>query len=388
MGTASTLRLINRSTVFGAIRDRAPVSRAQIARLTSISAPTVSSIVADLLQDGYLRELPVAPSEGGRPPRLLAFSDQVAYVGCDLSASEAMHVGFVSLADEITSVRSLDYGGRAPDPERVVELMATEVQAWLDEHPGARIRGVGVGAPGATDVASGLVHWAPNLGWREVPLADLVARRLGVPAVVDNDVNLALLGEVNQGVATQARHAALVSFRDGVGGAVLIDGHLYRGRGDAGEVGYMVTRWPDAEQVHHFGSTERRLSELLSTEGERRGLDVSPLGHETGALVRLLLDANGELVVRARVRRALTESIAALLASIVALLDPEVIVLSGWIETLPATHLAEIEEAISRLVQSVPPLRISELGSTATLVGAGISANRLATELTSVVGAR
>ena len=73
-----------------------------------------------------------------------------------------------------------------------------------------------MGAPGATDVATGIVQWAPNLGWRDVHLAELVSRRLDIPTVVDNDVNLALVGEVNQGVAAQAEHAVLISFRDGV----------------------------------------------------------------------------------------------------------------------------------------------------------------------------
>lgn len=389
MGTPSTLRLLNRTMVFEAIRTHAPVSRAEIARLTSISAPTVSSIVADLLKDGYLRELPDASSDGGRPPRLLVFSEDVAYVGCDLSTSNTMRVGFVNLSDEVTSARSLDYHGESPDPEHLVELLAGEIDAWLGDHGvGGQIRGIGVGAPGATDVTTGVVHWAPNLGWREVHLAELVSYRLGIPTVVDNDVNLALVGEVNQGVASQAKHAALVSFRDGVGGAVLIDGRLYRGRGDAGEVGYLVTSWPGAEPVHSFGATERRIAELLAAECEAKGLDAASLGQETTALVSLLLTDDGELVLRPNTKRALIRVVASQLASIVALLDPEVIVLSGWIENLPKNTLVELEEAIDQLVPSVPPLRLSELGFTATIAGAGISAHRASTELTSVIQAR
>jgi predicted NBD/HSP70 family sugar kinase len=388
MGAPSTIRLLNRTMVFEAIRSNAPVSRAQIARLTSISAPTVSSIVSDLLDDGYVRELPGGSSDGGRPPRLLVFSEDVAYVGCDLSTSNAIRVGFVNLSDEVTSARSLEYHGESPDPEYVIELLAGEVQSWLRERgAGGRIRGVGVGAPGATDVAAGVVHWAPNLGWREVPLAELVSRRLNVPTVVDNDVNLALVGEVNQGVASQAKHAALVSFRDGVGGAVLIDGRLYRGRGDAGEVGYMVTRWPGVEPVHRFGSTERQIAELLADECESRGFDMSSRRQETTALISTLLTDEGDLVLRSSTKRALIKAVASLLASIVALLDPEVIVLSGWIENLPEPDLAELEEAIDRLVPSAPPLRVSELGFTATIAGAGISAHRASAELASLVQA-
>jgi predicted NBD/HSP70 family sugar kinase len=375
--------------VFETIRANAPISRAEIARLTTISPPTVSSIVADLLDDGLLRELPVSASDGGRPPRLLAFSDDVVYVACDLSTSNVMRIGFVNLGDQVASVRSLDYHGESADPELVARRLAEEIGVWLgDRGHGAQVRGIGVGAPGVTDISTGVVRWAPNLGWRDVPLAGLIADRVGIQTVVDNDVNLALVGEVNQGVASNAQHAVLVSFRDGVGGAVLIDGRLYRGRGDAGEVGYMVTRWPEVEQVRSFGSTERRIAELMAEECKARGIDVSALEHETNTMVNLLLDGGEELVLRSRRERELTRLIASLVASIVALLDPEVIVLSGWIENLPATRLAQIREATGRLVESVPPLRVSELGYTATLAGAGISAHRASTDMTSVVHAR
>jgi glucokinase len=381
--------LLNRTMVFEAIRANAPISRAEIARLTSISPPTISAIVADLLADGYLRELPEASSDGGRPPRLLVFSEDVAYVGCDLSTSNTMRVGFVNLSDQVTDVRSLDYHGESPDPEHVVELLAGEIETWVADRGGeGQIRGIGVGAPGATDVAAGVVHWAPNLGWREVHLADLISQRMDVPTVVDNDVNLALVGEVNQGVATQAKHAALISFRDGVGGAILIDGRLYRGRGDAGEVGYMVTNWPGAGPLHSFGATERSIAELLAGECQARGFDAAPLQQEMVALVDGLLSDQGELVLQPDVNRELIKVIASLLASIVALLDPEVIVLSGWIESLPQNTLAELEKAVGELVPSVPPLRLSELGSTATIAGAGISAHRASTELASVIQAR
>jgi glucokinase len=375
--------------VFEAIRSHAPVSRAEIARLTSISAPTISAIVGDLLEDGYLRELPDAASDGGRPPRLLAFSEDVAYVGCDLSSSNTMRVGFVNLSDQVTRVRSLDYHGESPDPEHVVELLAGEIETWVRDHGAeGQIRGIGVGAPGATDVATGVVHWAPNLGWREVHLAELISRRLDIPTVVDNDVNLALVGEVNQGGATQVKHAALVSFRDGVGGAILIDGRLYRGRGDAGEVGYMVTSWPGAKPLHTFGATERSIAGLLAGECQLRGFDVALLKQETIALISRMLNDKGELILRADTNRELIKVISSLLASIVALLDPEVIVLSGWIESLPKSTLAELEEAVGQLVPSVPPLRLSELGSTATIAGAGICAHRASTELASVIQTR
>jgi glucokinase len=376
--------------VLAGIRANAPVSRAEIGRLTSVSAPTVSSIVAELLAQGIVGELPAGASEGGRPPRLLVFSDNVLYVGCDLSTSGVIRLGLVNLRDEVIDVRSVDYPESPPDPHHVVELIATHVEGWLEHRGcGARVEGIGIGAPGVTDVERGVVHWAANLSWSEVPLADLVGVRLGIPTVVDNDVNLALLGEVSQGVACSTRHAVLASFRDGVGGAVLIDGRLYRGRGAAGEIGYLVTTWPGAEPLREFGASERRIKTLLRDELAARGEGGDASDLEMTALVSRLLTDEGEFALSPGTERALAETIASCLASVVALLDPEIVVLSGWIENLSERQLGEISDALSLLVpSSVPPLRLSELGPTATLAGAGISAHRASMHLAEVVRAR
>ena len=117
-------------------------------------------------------------------------------------------------------------------------------------------------------------------------------------------------------------------------------------------------------------------------------MDTASLKQETMALVDLLLGDDSELALRARTTRVLIRVVASLVASIVALLDPEVMVLSGWIERLPKATLVDIEDAIAQLVPSVPPLRLSDLGFTATIAGAGISAHRAFTEMTSVIQAR
>jgi glucokinase len=395
MGTPSTLRLLNRTVVFDAMRAHAPVSRAEIARLTSISAPTVSAIVNDLVAEGFVRELPPnlsegSKSDGGRPPRLLVFSEDIRYLGCDLSASDAMRVGLVNLSDRVTEMRTVEYAATPPNPEQIVELLGRALADWESGRGGgARIRGIGVGVPGVTDVESGVVQSAPSFAWRNVALGDMITARLGIQTVVENDVNLALIGEVHQGVAKNARHAALVSFREGVGGAVLIDSRLYRGRGAAGEVGYLVTDWRPTEDLRGFGATELRLSGLLADECKARNLDFTAETLASSILISHLLAGESELVLRPSTKRSLTQTIASLLASVVALLDPEVVVLSGWIESLTKSHVAEIQKELDRLVPSRrPALRVSQLGSTATLAGAGITAHRAATEFASLIPER
>jgi glucokinase len=379
------MRIVNRTLVVEAIRRHAPISRADIARLTSISAPTVSSIVSDLIASGLVRDAQSTESEGGRPPRLLTFSERAFYVGCDLSTSKVMRVGLVNLNYEVVDVQSVAYEDATPDPALIVDLLAQYVEREAAARGG--IQAVGIGAPGVTEVEIGKVRWAPTLGWRDVELAQLLTARLKLPVVVDNDVNLALIGEVNQGAASRAKDAVFVSFRDGVGGAILIDGRLYRGRGGAGEVGYLVTGEAHAQapDFRAFGFTERRIFDLLAAECRAQGIDASRYDLETQALASLLLTAGGDLVLSAEARASLIQTIAAGLASISALLDPEAIVLTGWIEALGQDFLADVARAVGAFVSPVPLLRYSELGPVAVIAGAAISAGLAATEVAEVV---
>jgi predicted NBD/HSP70 family sugar kinase len=380
----STMRMVNRTLVMRSIRERAPVSRAQIARLTSMSAPTVSAIVNDLIAEGLVDEVVATASEGGRPPRLLTFSDEVFYVGCDLSTSNVATLGLMTLSDVVIHSESVRYEDGAADPLYIGRVIRDYAKRQAEARHG-RIWAVGIGVPGVTDVESGHVRWAPTLGWRDVDLKALLEARLEVPVVVDNDVNLALIGEVNQGAANQAQRAVFVAFEDGVGGAILIDGRLYRGGGGAGEVGYLVTGAAGNADFRPFGFMEQRLFDILASECRTRGIDVSLYHMQTQALANLLLLDEDSRPLSSKTRSRVVEAVAAALASIAALLDPETIVLTGWIVYLGDTFLGEIQSALRRLVDSAPPLRHSKLGPLAVVVGAAIEARRASTESAQVL---
>ncbi len=106
---------------------------------------------------------------------------------------------------------------------------------------GAAVSGVGCGAPGPLDTRRGIVLLTPNLGWKDLPLRDLLARELGLPAAIDNDANCAVFGEWWIGAAKGARHAIGVTIGTGIGGGLILDGQLYHGASDcAGEIGHIT----------------------------------------------------------------------------------------------------------------------------------------------------
>ena len=374
LGRPDTMRIVNRTVVMDTIREQGAVSRAGIARLTSISAPTVSAIVADLVREGLVRELEQERSNLGRPGRLLAFNENAWYVGCDLSLRGTVQLGLVNMRDHIVEVDAHDYEPTSTHPNDVVEVIASYIER-LSNRTEIRVRGVGVGSPGLTDVEHGVVRWAPALGWKNVCLAELLNARLDIPVVVDNDVNLALIGEVNQGVASHARDAVFVAFADGIGGALLINGQLYRGHGGAaGEVGYVVTdTLLHGQGARPLGLLEQRFFDLLSSDCQARGIKTAGMEHEMSVLVNALRNDDAELELHPPTRESMIATLGAALASVTALLDPEVIVLGGWIRLLGDDLLAQLASGPGILGAGRPALRFSKLGGEAVIAGGAVS---------------
>jgi predicted NBD/HSP70 family sugar kinase len=386
-GRPETLRVINRTAILDALRQHAPISRAELARFTSISAPTVSAIVEVIMAEGLVREVGPGDSGTGRRPTLFALNPNAVHVGVDLSTSGIVRIGLVGLADQLVRVDEIEYETGDASPDAVTELIARYIRDVREaDTEGLHVLAIGAGAPGITDVETGVVQWAPALGWREVALAEMLRAQTDLPVRIDNDVNLALIGEVNQGAALQARHALFVLFREGVGGALLADGRLYRGRGGAGEVGYLVSGRVDRDaDLSVFGFTEDRLLSVLAEQCARRGIGIHGHARHAEIVAGLLLDEDGALRLDADLHATVVEVVAAALASSAALLDPEAIVLAGWIEALGPSILEELSEHVARLAPAPATLRFSELGPNSVLVGAGLEARRVSTESAVVV---
>lgn len=127
--------------------------------------------------------------------------------------------------------------------EQVLDRMEATVAAVLDQAGVDRdlVRGVGLGVPGPVDYKGGLLHHAPNLGWRDVPLGEIMSQRLGLPVHMDNDANLAALGEYRYGAGQGRAPMIYITVSTGVGGGLVLEGHIYHGAtGGAGEIGHMT----------------------------------------------------------------------------------------------------------------------------------------------------
>ncbi|MCL6612500.1 MAG: ROK family protein [Peptococcaceae bacterium] len=160
-------------------------------------------------------------------------------VGVDLGGTK-IYTALADLRGRILAEARVPTGA-AGGPEAVMERIAETVRRVLGEVGGAAPAAVGIGSPGMPDPATGAVYSSPNLGWDGVPLKKRMEEILGAPVLVDNDANLAALGEYSFGAGQGARHMAYVTVSTGIGGGLILDGRIYRGAGGgAGEIGHMV----------------------------------------------------------------------------------------------------------------------------------------------------
>jgi len=163
------------------------------------------------------------------------------FVGVDLGGTKIL----AGVFDE--KLNCLGRNKMSTKPERganeVIERIARSVRDAVDECDldFKQLRAVGVGAPGAIDVAAGRVIFAPNLQWQDVPLKKILEKELGVPVSIENDGNSAMLGVFEAELQSKPRHVIGIFIGTGIGGGIIIDGKLYSGfNGTAGEIGHMV----------------------------------------------------------------------------------------------------------------------------------------------------
>ena len=235
----NTIRDINRQIVLNYIREREPISRAEIAREADLQRSTISAIVEALATEGLVEEVGAGESTGGRRPTLLR-----------LRTKEAIAIG-VAVTPTCTTVATSDLAGRIieqrefptdPDPDKTLGAVIALVREFSAKNNGS-IEAVGVSIPGLVDPATGNAVYVPYFKWRDIHVAKGISAAVGLPVIIDNDANAVALAELWFGrpEVSDARDFILVLVAEGVGTGIIFDGQVYRGqRGAAGEFGHMV----------------------------------------------------------------------------------------------------------------------------------------------------
>ncbi|MEV6138019.1 ROK family transcriptional regulator [Nocardia sp. NPDC051990] len=380
IGNPQLLRTMNERLLLDRLRVHGPSSRGELAKASGLSKPTVSAALSGLEEAGLVR---LVGSLSGRPGPTTAIYDVNVRAGVVAGVDIGRHWvrlaiadlrgDFIARSDIRNSARS------AVDLVRRVRTLAHRVAAdaeidWTAVHYAV------IGSPGVLNSATGRLDYAPNLpGWGRAGLVGQLRDALEVESAIENDINLAAVGELTSGAGVGVRNFVLVSIGTGVGMGIVINGELYVGStGAAGEVSFLPAAEVDAppDDARQRGMTETVAAAGGVTRNARQA-GMSPASAKEIFAAAVAGDARARSVVEAEGRR-----IGALITAVAAILDPELVVLGGGI----GHNVDLLGDSIARRMAELGPLRprivASTLGDDGVLTGAvsralGVARDRL-----------
>jgi predicted NBD/HSP70 family sugar kinase len=360
----SLLRELGEQAVLEVIFREGPVTRPEIAAATGLSKPTVGAAVARLDQAGMIRATGPQHGRRGRSPMAYVVRDNAGFVvgvdigGTNIRAGAADIFGEPIYDEQQPTVHG---GGRA------LAAQLTEVATRAVEHARAtheRLLAVGISTPGIVDRATGRVRLAYNVSPDGMldPLGPIVGR-FGVPVLIDNNINLAALGEKSFGLARGVSTMVFIGVGAGVGMGIIMGDELVRGaHGGAGEIGYLPLVGDPFDPRH-------KLHGGLEDEVGAAGILAAYGGDDAGS-AQEVFERAGRGDGRAReVVGHVAARLGAAIATVCAILDPELVVLGGGIGSSPLL-LSPIRGAAAALVPMTARIETSRLGDRAALQGA------------------
>lgn len=267
--TTSLLRLINQRAVFAEIFRLGKASRPELAQVTGLSKPTISMALADLERARLVRPVGLRTGGTGRAALLYEIRPEAGWVLAADIGRTTVRLALADLVGDVVVRRQEPSAARSYDGLlRQLERLAAEVVAEAGLAPGDVTVTV-FGTPGIHDKESGALRLAPGLpGWERPGAVDALAGVTGSPCTVENDVDLAAVGEGAYGLGKGVSHFVLVSIGTGVGMGVMIDGGLYRGaRGAAGEISHLPMGVPEGADGQGPGRGRGEFESVASADG-------------------------------------------------------------------------------------------------------------------------
>ncbi|MFD5545537.1 ROK family transcriptional regulator [Streptomyces goshikiensis] len=389
-GTPSLLRAMNDRAALELLLTHGPLSRTRIGHLTGLSKPTASQLLARLEDAGLVV---ATGTDGGRPgpsAQLYALNPRAAHVGGLDVTPERVLAAVADLTGAVVGSFELPYKEGAGAVEQVTEALGEAVKAAGLQR--SDLHRLVIATPGAFDPQTGRLRYASHLpGWHSPTLLDELAAALPMPVEYENDVNLAAIAEQRLGAARGHEDFVLLWNEEGLGAALVLGGRLHRGwTGGAGEVGFLpVPGHPLVRQVTRAntgGYQELAGVQVLPRLAAELGIEATP-GATPPDAPHGPHAPHGPLVAEAvaLLRRAAAEPegpylrflqsyatvLATGLASLVAVLDPEVVVLSGAVITAGGDPLRALLEAeLGELAPARPRLVAGQVRERPVLRGA------------------
>ncbi|MDV7221268.1 ROK family transcriptional regulator [Streptomyces prunicolor] len=378
-GTPRVLRAMNDRAALDLLLEHGPLSRTRIGKLTGLSKPTASQLLARLEAAGLVLATGTSEGRPGPNAQLYVVNPSAAYAaGLDVTP-ERIRAAVADVTGRTVGEFELAAPGRRP-AQPVVRQVTDALDGAVKAAGLARddVHRLVIGTPGAFDPNTGRLRYASHLpGWHSPALLDELAAALPMPVEYENDVNLVAIAEQRLGAARGHGDFVLLWNEGGLGAALVLGGRLHRGwTGGAGEVGFLpVPGAPLVRQVTKANSGGYQAlagSQALPALARELGITEIPTGSYAEVAAALVASAADHTTgPQRRLLEIYATHLATGLASLVSVLDPELVVLSGGSlaaggEPLRALVQAELEE----LAASRPRLVVGDVHEHPVLRGA------------------
>lgn len=342
------VRELNLLRVLREIRSGEGVTTTELIRATGLSRPSVTSLVTELIELGWIDVVdPTSDGQGGRPPQRFRFRAGVGtLIGLDIGVHR-ISVLLANLSGDVLISRKFDVEPTATPTERLIAVDAALESTLTDAGVSPDgIWAVGAAVTGPVDADGRTSMVSPLPDWAEVDLVSHLGGRFSCPIRVENDVKLALLAEHEWGVARGARDIVFILAGQRTGAASMVNGQVVRGHGGAaGEIGALpAVRWSTAiERLHPLAGSPASLK-----ESERAAWTFEQAQRSNADARKLVWKYARDVATGA--------------AAVVLTLDPEVVVLGGGSTRWASLWIAEFSAVLNKSVVRMPDVRVSTMG--------------------------
>ncbi|HTV09528.1 MAG TPA: ROK family transcriptional regulator [Candidatus Aquilonibacter sp.] len=357
LASSEVARDINRDVILELVRAKQPVARVELARASGLYPSTVSSIVEELIEEGWVVEGGTQRLPRGRRPTLLSLNEDIVMLAVDVRPEQAT-IAVVDMNSRLLSQKAIVLPSNV---ERALPELIQALERMREMHPTKSFEGVGLAMPGRVDPVTQQLVLAPNLHWAGHEIAGVIESALGLKVEMENEANACLIAEIWSGRLDGVSDAVLVAISEGIGTAVLSNGQMITGHGGlAGEFGHVVLD-PTGPKCgcgrtgcwEMFASTRAALRYYSEA---KEMAEPGTTGAMTGSKLLNLAADDDPAAVAALSRQA--ENLGRGLHAITAALSPEVILFTGELTSAWQRFGPMVEAELKRQMLAGAPPRV------------------------------
>ncbi|MBZ4683841.1 MAG: transcriptional regulator/sugar kinase [Fusobacteriales bacterium] len=351
-GNFSLIKSINISGILEIIRAKGPISRADIAKLTSLTPASISKTTKKLIEIGLLEETGIGQTTGGRPPIMLKLKSKAAYIIGVYMGPKSLEFILADLDGSVIAEKKFILKNHSKD--YILSNLILNLKEIINSTE-EEIFGIGIAMNGIVDINKGISIFSPHYEWKNVKLEKILEKELKLPVIIDNDVRAMARGEGKFGVAKDSKNFLVVNISEGIGSALMVNGEVYTGGNySAGEIGHIVVEEHSTKRCScgNYGCLEALASTNAIIENIKykliTGEQSKYLNPEEIDLDKIIKAAKkGDRLARDVIIEK-AKYVGKALATVINIVNPNLIVIIGDINKIEGLFYKNVETIIKR----------------------------------------